>query len=159
MGLSYEWLYLSLYLWVLPAYVACICLLLFQCESMHLQMYLYVYVLYICFCKSSVCIYILIACSAKNLCGIAQLGVGYVTVCSAERMKVFSRVAWPDMGGRGCYIEPIQTGHSHIQQKEYVDPWPKKSRIGLSKSKTPMYQQPDYVEPSTQVLNVFKDNT
>jgi hypothetical protein len=20
-----------------------------------------------------------------------------------QRMKVFSRVAWPDMGGRGCY--------------------------------------------------------
>jgi hypothetical protein len=70
-GLSYELLYLSLYLWVFPAYAACIHILLFPCESVHLQMYLYVYVLYICFRKSSVCIYILIACSAKNLCGIA----------------------------------------------------------------------------------------
>jgi hypothetical protein len=31
------------------------------------------------------CVYILIACSSKNLCGIAQLDTGYVTVCSAER--------------------------------------------------------------------------
>jgi hypothetical protein len=65
-------------------------------------MYLYVYILYIMFHKSSVCI-CLIACSSKNLCGIAQLDVGYVTVCSAERTKEFSGVAWPDMGGRGRY--------------------------------------------------------
>jgi hypothetical protein len=91
-----------LYLWVLPKYAAYICLLLILFESMHLQMYLYVYVLYIRFCKSSMCIYIFIPCSAKHLCGIAQLGPGYVTVCSAERMKVFSHVAWPGMGGRGC---------------------------------------------------------
>jgi hypothetical protein len=40
------------------------------------------------------CVYILIACSSKNPCGIAQLDVGYVIVCSAERMKVFSGVSW-----------------------------------------------------------------
>jgi hypothetical protein len=27
------------------------------------------------------CVYVLIACSSKKLCGIAQLDVGYVTVC------------------------------------------------------------------------------
>jgi hypothetical protein len=57
MSLSYVLLYLSLYLWVLPAYAACIRLLLFPCESVHLQMYLYAYVLYIFFRKSFVCIY------------------------------------------------------------------------------------------------------
>jgi hypothetical protein len=31
------------------------------------------------------CVYILIAYSSKNLCGIAQLDVGYVTICSVER--------------------------------------------------------------------------
>jgi hypothetical protein len=103
MGLSYEWIYLSLYLWLLPAYTTCICLLLFLCESVHLQMHLYVHVIYICFRKRSVCIYILIACSAKNLCVIAQLDVGYVTVCSVERMKELSEVTWADLGGRGCY--------------------------------------------------------
>ncbi len=34
------------------------------------------------------CVYVLIACSSKNLRGIAQLDVGYVTVCSAEIMKI-----------------------------------------------------------------------
>jgi hypothetical protein len=50
------------------------------------------------------CVYVLIACSSKNLCGIAQLDVGYVTVCSTERMKEFSGVAWPDMGGWGHFL-------------------------------------------------------
>ena len=49
------------------------------------------------------CVYVLIACSLKILCGIAQLDVGYVTVCSTERMKSFSCVACLDMGRRGCY--------------------------------------------------------
>jgi hypothetical protein len=48
------------------------------------------------------CVYVLIACSSKKLCGIAQLDVGYVTVWY-QRMKAFSGVAWPDLGGRGCY--------------------------------------------------------
>jgi len=37
------------------------------------------------------CVYILIAYSSKNLCGIAQLDAGYVTVCFAERTI---RVPW-----------------------------------------------------------------
>jgi hypothetical protein len=42
------------------------------------------------------CVYILIACSSKNLCGIAQLDTGYVTVCSAERtVRVLCCIAWP----------------------------------------------------------------
>jgi hypothetical protein len=67
------------------------------------MMYLSVYIIYICFRKSSMCIY-LIACGSKNLCGIAQLDAGYVTVCSTKRTKVFSHVSWPRLGGRGCYI-------------------------------------------------------
>jgi hypothetical protein len=68
--------------------------------------------IYICICLFTfyiyvstrvLCVYILIACSSKNLCGIAQLDVGYVTVCSTERTKVFSHVSWPDLGGRGRY--------------------------------------------------------
>ena len=47
------------------------------------------------------CVYILIACSSKNVCGIAQLDVGYVIVCSVERIKELSGVAWPILGGRG----------------------------------------------------------
>jgi hypothetical protein len=73
---------------------------------MHLQMYLYVYVLYNASARV-LCVYILIACSSKNLCGIAQLDTGYVTVCSTERTKEFSSIAWPDMDGRGCYIESV----------------------------------------------------
>jgi hypothetical protein len=46
-------------------------------------------------------VYVLIACSSKNLCGISQLDVGYVTVCSTERNKVFSHVSWPCLGGGG----------------------------------------------------------
>jgi hypothetical protein len=49
------------------------------------------------------CVHVLIAYSSKNLCGIAQLDAGYVTVCSAERPKAFYGVAWHDMGGQGCY--------------------------------------------------------
>ena len=51
------------------------------------------------------CVYVLIACSSKILCGIAQLDAGYVTVCSAERTKVFSHVECLGVGGQGCYIE------------------------------------------------------
>jgi hypothetical protein len=43
-------------------------------------------------------VYILIACSSKNLCGIAQLDVGYVTVCFAERIV---RVIWCSMAQHG----------------------------------------------------------
>jgi hypothetical protein len=49
----------------------------------------------------------LIACSPKNLCGIAQtLDTGYVTICSTERMKDLSHVSWPNMGGQGHYTLP-----------------------------------------------------
>jgi hypothetical protein len=50
-------------------------------------------------------VYILIACSSKNLCGIAQLDTWYVTVCSTETTKYFYVIAWPDMDGRGIYME------------------------------------------------------
>jgi hypothetical protein len=39
----------------------------------------------------------------RNLCGIAQFGYWYVTVCSAQRTYVFSGVAWPGMDDRGRY--------------------------------------------------------
>ena len=94
-------------MYMFPVYVACICLLLFQCESMHLHMYLVVYVIYIyiyIYVSARVfCVYILIACNSKNLCGITQLDVGYVTVCSVERIKVFSGIACLDMCGQECY--------------------------------------------------------
>jgi hypothetical protein len=44
------------------------------------------------------CVYILIACSLKNLCGIAKLDVGYVTICSVERIV---RVLWNSMARHG----------------------------------------------------------
>jgi hypothetical protein len=47
----------------------CICLFMF---------YIYVF-------TRALCVYILIACNSKNLCGIVQLDVGYVTICSTER--------------------------------------------------------------------------
>jgi hypothetical protein len=97
-GLPYVWLYLCLFLWVLRVYVACIRLLLFQCESMYLQMYLYVYILYINASARDLSVYNLIAYSSKNLCGIAQLDVGYVTVCSAERTE---RVLWCSVARHG----------------------------------------------------------
>jgi hypothetical protein len=75
----------------------------FSINLCNYRMYLFVYVLCICFRKSFVCI-CLFACSSKNLCGIAQLDGGYVTVCSTERTRAFSRVAWPDLGGQGCHI-------------------------------------------------------
>jgi hypothetical protein len=71
-------------------------------------MYLFVYVLYINFRKSFVCIH-LIACCSKNLCGIAQLDVGYVTICSAERTRAFSRVAWPGHECSGTLQHGIKT--------------------------------------------------
>jgi hypothetical protein len=49
------------------------------------------------------CVYILIACSLENLFGIAQLDTGYVIVCSTDRTKEFSGVAWLGMDGRGHY--------------------------------------------------------
>jgi hypothetical protein len=35
-------------------------------------------------------VYNLIACSSKTLCGIAQLDVGYVIVCSIDRASKIS---------------------------------------------------------------------
>jgi hypothetical protein len=97
-GLPYVWLYLCLFLWVLPVYATCIRLLLFQCESVYLQMYLYVYVLYIDASARDLSTYNLIAYSSKNSCGIAQLDVGYVPVCSVERTK---RVLWHSVARHG----------------------------------------------------------
>jgi hypothetical protein len=90
-------LFTCLFLWVIIYAVitvfifmgiSCICcmymLLLFQCEYVYLQMYLYVYILYRML-PQEFSVYNLIACSSKNLCGIAQLDVGYVILCSAKR--------------------------------------------------------------------------
>jgi hypothetical protein len=51
-----------------------------------LYIYIYIYV-----SARALCVYILFACSSKNLCGKAQLDARYVTVCSAERAV---RVLW-----------------------------------------------------------------
>jgi uncharacterized protein (UPF0261 family) len=58
-------------------------------------------------------VYILIACISKKLCNIAQLDVGYVTVCSTQRMKEFSRVSLPALGGRGCYNMVSELSFQH----------------------------------------------
>jgi hypothetical protein len=62
---------------------------------------------YLCFIYNAstkvLFVYILIACGLKNVCGIDKLNVGYVTICSAKRIKEFSSVAWPNLGGRGHY--------------------------------------------------------
>jgi hypothetical protein len=47
------------------------------------------------------CVYVLIACSSKNVCGIAQLDVAYVTRW-CQSIKAFSGVAWPYLGGWEC---------------------------------------------------------
>jgi hypothetical protein len=82
MGLSYVW-FITVFIFMgISVYAACICLLLFQYESVHLQN-VFVCLRFIYKVSTRVlCVYILIACSSKNLCGIAQLDVGYVTVCS-----------------------------------------------------------------------------
>jgi hypothetical protein len=70
------------FLYMLHVYVYCH----FSMNPCIYIMYLSIYIfIYICFHRSSMCICILIACSSKSLCGIAQLDVGYVTICSAER--------------------------------------------------------------------------
>jgi hypothetical protein len=63
----------------------------------------YIYI----FHKSSVCICILIACSSKKICGIAQLDVGYVTLCfHRENTRVlWHNVAWH--GWPGTLHHPI----------------------------------------------------
>jgi hypothetical protein len=109
-------LFACLFLWVYPMCgYNCLCSYGYCLYMLHLCVYFYfsmnlcncimhlsIYVIYIKFCNSYVCI-CLISCSSKHLCGIAQLDVGYVTICSIERTKVFFGVAWPGMGGRGCY--------------------------------------------------------
>jgi hypothetical protein len=63
--------FMCLYLWVFYVYVACIRLLLFHCESMHLRN-VFVYLCFIYKASTRVlCVYVLIACNSKNLCGIA----------------------------------------------------------------------------------------
>jgi hypothetical protein len=71
--------------------------------NLSIYKYIWLFTFYIYFSTRVLCIYILIACSSKNLCGIAQLDTGYVAICSAERTKEFSSVSWPDMDGRGHY--------------------------------------------------------
>jgi hypothetical protein len=66
-------------------------------------MYLSVYILYIMFHKSFVCICFICMQFKKFKWHSSVLDVGYVTICSTERTKVFSRVSWPDLGGRGHY--------------------------------------------------------
>jgi hypothetical protein len=51
-------------------------------------------------------VYILIECSSKNLCGIAQLDVGHVTICSAERTTT---VLWCSVAQHG-WMGTLQIG-------------------------------------------------
>ena len=113
-------LFTCLFLWVIICAVitvfivmgiSCICCMcMFSVISMWIHVFTYIFgcLRFIYNVSTRVlCVYILIACSVKNLYGIAQLDAGYVTVCSAERKKVFSRVACLDMGGQGCYIRGL----------------------------------------------------
>jgi hypothetical protein len=79
--------------------------------------YIYIYI-YIYISARVLCVYI--------LCGIAQLDVGYVIVCSAKRTRAFSRVSWPDLGGQGCYksipkeSSPVKNGVSMFPRSRQV---------------------------------------
>jgi hypothetical protein len=96
---DYNYLYVYGYLsYMLHVYVYCY----FSMNSCIYVKYLSV-TLYIYVSARDLCVYNLIACSSENLCGIAQYDAGFITVCSTERMKVFSGVAWPDMAHRGHY--------------------------------------------------------
>jgi hypothetical protein len=80
---GYNCLYIyGYFLYMLHVYVYCY----FSMNLCIYIMYLSVYVLYINASARVLCVYVLIACSSKNLCGIAQLDVGYVTVCSEVQM-------------------------------------------------------------------------
>jgi hypothetical protein len=68
----------------------------------HLQNVLFVYVLYIKFHKSSMCI-CFNCMKFKKFMWHAQLDVLDMLQYVEQRMKVFFGVAWPNMGGRGCY--------------------------------------------------------
>jgi hypothetical protein len=109
-------LFTCLFLWVSPMHdYNCLYVYGYFPYMLHVCVYCYfsmnscIYVkylsvtFYIYVSARALCVYNLIACSSKNLCGIAQYDVGFVTVCSAERTKVFSGVAWPGMDGRGRY--------------------------------------------------------
>jgi hypothetical protein len=64
-------------------------------------------------------VYILIACSSKNLCGIAQLDVGYVTVCSTKRTI---RVLWHSVARHGCSgtLQVIKRQHTKATYPCYI---------------------------------------
>jgi hypothetical protein len=86
----------------------------------HLQNVFVCLHLYIIFHARFLCVYVLIACSSKHLCGIAQLDAGYVTVCSAERTKAFSRVACLSVDGRGCYNMVSEIHFSTLSMDEPI---------------------------------------
>jgi hypothetical protein len=62
----------------------------------------------------------------KFMC-IAQLDVGYVTVCSAERTKAFSHVSWPDwVVGDVTLKDPQFSNPIHLSnyEQKYVNTKP-----------------------------------
>jgi hypothetical protein len=61
-------------------------------------MYLYAYVLYIMLLQEFVCAYVFNCMQLEKLCGIAQLDVGFVTVCYVDRTI---RVIWRSMAHHG----------------------------------------------------------
>jgi hypothetical protein len=83
---------------MLHVYIYCyfsVNLCIYRCICMF-TFYIYVF-------TRALCVYVLISCSSKNLCGIDQLDVGYVRVCSVERTQLLSLVSWPNLGGRRHY--------------------------------------------------------
>jgi hypothetical protein len=111
-NIHFALLFTCSFLWVYPMHgYNCLYVYGYLLYMLHVYDYCYFCVnlcIYRCICMftfyiyvsaRALCVYILIACSSKILSGIAQLDVGYVTVCSAERTKVFSCVSWPKLGG------------------------------------------------------------
>jgi hypothetical protein len=68
----------------------------------------------------------------KNLCGIAQLVVGCVTVCSTERTREFSGIAWASMDGWGYYKFKEEARFSEMIRDEIVDEEQKQKFRGLT---------------------------
>jgi hypothetical protein len=109
-------LFTCLFLWVSPMHdYNCLYAYGYFPYTMHVCVYFYfsmkscIYVnylsvkFYIYVSARALGVYNLIACSSKNLFGIAQYDVGFVTLCFVERMKVFSDIAWPGMASQRHY--------------------------------------------------------
>jgi hypothetical protein len=122
-------LFTCLFLWVYPMCgYNCLYIYVYFLYMMHPYVYFYFNAnlcIYRCICLFTffiyisarvLCVYILIACISKNLCGIAQLDAGYVRTCSVERKKKFSRVSWLNLSGQGRYKKTVMEPSEKVQR-------------------------------------------